>query len=63
MIVRVAICHSGTCTDCYFSFSKGVGFEFETEAFNYYPSYLIYMQIWAESTAVSRCWERVSVCV
>jgi hypothetical protein len=34
------------CDECYAYLKAGMYFEFQTEAFDYYPSYLIYMAAW-----------------
>ena len=39
------------CDECYAHLGAGMGFEFQTEAFDYYPSYLIYMRAWADAIA------------
>ena len=38
--------------DCYIYAGAGIGFEFQTETFSYYPTYLVYLKLWfgAEAT-------------
>ena len=39
------------CDECYAYLKAGMYFEFQTEAFDYFPSYLIYMAAWVEFEA------------
>jgi len=43
---------SANCDECYIYLEAGVGFEFQTESFNIFPSYLVYMKMWVSTIAI-----------
>jgi len=42
---------TGTCTDCYASVTAGMGFEFETDTYEYNPDKLLYMRLYTTVSA------------